>query len=177
MDLQQGVVGAFGGGPEVLAAARRAIDLARGGGVPVVYVRLAFRTGYPEVDSRNRVFARVVGGARFTDEDPATQIAPSIAPEPEDIVVTKKRISAFSGSDLDYVLRSSGIDTLVMGGVATSGVVLSTLRQASDLDYDAVVLRDVCADGDPEVHRVLLDKLFPRQASVMTVDEWEGGTS
>jgi len=64
------------------------------------------------------------------------------------------------------------VRTLVLAGIATSGVVLSTLRQAADLDYGLVVLRDACADADEEVHRVLLDKVFARQADVLTVDEW-----
>lgn len=95
-----------------------------------------------------------------------------MAPGPEDIVVTKRRVSAFAGSDLDVVLRSQGIDSLVLTGIATSGVVLSTLRQAADLDFGLTVLGDLCADGDPEVHRVLMDKVFPRQAEVMTAGQW-----
>ncbi len=67
------------------------------------------------------------------------------------------------------------VQTLVLAGIATSGVVLSTLRQAADLDYGLVVLRDGCADADEEVHRVLLDKVFPRQADVVAVDEWVAG--
>lgn len=84
----------------------------------------------------------------------------------------KKRVSAFTGSDLDVVLRSLDVDALVLSGIATSGVVLSTLRQAADLDYGLAVLRDGCVDGDDEVHRVLLDKVFPRQAAVLTTEEW-----
>jgi len=62
----------------------------------------------------------------------------------------------------------------VLTGIATSGVVLSTLRQAADLDYRLVVLAAACADADPEVHRVLTTKVFPRQAEVLTVEEWTG---
>ena len=51
-------------------------------------------------------------------------------------------------------------------------MVLSTLRQAADLDYRLTVLADGCLDADPEVHRVLTEKVFPRQADVVTVDEW-----
>jgi nicotinamidase-related amidase len=87
-------------------------------------------------------------------------------------VITKKRVSAFAGSDLDLVLRSGGIEHLVLTGVATSGVVLSTLRQAADLDFRITVLADGCADSDEEVHRVLTEKVFPRQAEVLTIDEW-----
>ena len=67
------------------------------------------------------------------------------------------------------------LDALVLSGIATSGVVLSTLRQAADLDYQVTVLSDWCADGDEEVHRLLLDKVFPRQAAVVTTDEWVRG--
>ena len=97
----------------------------------------------------------------------------AVAPEPGDIVVTKRRVSAFTGSDLDVVLRSLGVVKLVLTGIATSGVVLSTLPEAADRDYELVVLADCCADADPEVHRVLLEKVFPRQADVLDVQGWE----
>jgi nicotinamidase-related amidase len=87
-------------------------------------------------------------------------------------VITKRRISAFAGSDLEVILRSREIDHLVLTGVATSGVVLSTLRQAADLDYRLTVLADGCYDPDPEVHRILTEKVFPRQADVTTIDDW-----
>ncbi len=53
-----------------------------------------------------------------------------------------------------------------------SGVVLSTLRQAADLDYRLTVLADGCLDADPEVHRVLTEKVYPRQADVMSIADW-----
>ncbi len=71
------------------------------------------------------------------------------------------------------VLRSQGIDTLILCGIATSGVVLSTLRYAANQDYRLTVLSDCCADSDEEVHRVLTEKIFLRQATVLTVDEWQ----
>ncbi|WP_279582549.1 cysteine hydrolase family protein [Fodinicola feengrottensis] len=108
----------------------------------------------------------------FTEADPHAAIDQSVAPRPGEIVVTKKRVSAFTGSDLEVVLRSAGIEHLVLTGIATSGVVLSTLRQAADLDYQLTVLSDGCFDPDPEVHQVLVGKVFPRQAEVTTVDDW-----
>jgi nicotinamidase-related amidase len=105
-------------------------------------------------------------------DDRAIEIHPDVAPQRGDIVVTKKRISAFAGSDLDMILRAGDINNLVLTGIATSGVVLSTLRQAADLDYNLTVLADGCLDSDPEVHRVLTEKIFPRQADVMTVADW-----
>jgi nicotinamidase-related amidase len=88
------------------------------------------------------------------------------------VIVTKRRVSAFAGSDLDMVLRAGDIDHLVLTGIATSGVVLSTLRQAADLDFGLTVLADGCLDADPEVHRVLTEKVFPHQADVTTVADW-----
>lgn len=70
------------------------------------------------------------------------------------------------------ILRANDIETLVMFGIATSGVVLSTLRHAADADYRLVVLKDCCSDRDAEVHRVLVEKVFPRQAKVITAAEF-----
>ena len=100
------------------------------------------------------------------------EIHPAIAPQPTDIVVMKRRVSAFSGSDLEVVLRAQDITHLVLCGIATSGVVLSTLREAADKDYQLTVLADCCVDNDEEVQRVLLTKVFPRQAEVVQVSTW-----
>ena len=86
--------------------------------------------------------------------------------------MVKKRVSAFTGSDLEVLLRSMNVAELVLTGIATSGVVLSTLREAADRDYQLTVLADACADADEEVHRVLLGKVFPRQAAVVTTQQW-----
>lgn len=133
---------------------------------------VAFRDGHPDVSPRNRLFARLSSRGELADTNPSTQILPAIAPESGDIVVTKRRVSAFSGSDLEIVLRSNQIDELVLAGIATSGVVLSTVREAADRDYGLVVLSDCCADSDAEVHRILMEKVFPRQADVTAVGDW-----
>ena len=173
MDFQHGVVERLGS-PEVVEAAGRAAQAARGAGIPVMFVRVGFRSGYPEVAASNKSFTAVVAqaGDSFTEDHPATQVYAALTPEPGEPVIVKRRVSAFTGSDLDVLLRGAGADTLVLSGIATSGVVLSTLRQASDLDYHLVVLADACADPDPEVHRVLTEKVFPRQATVTATDEW-----
>jgi nicotinamidase-related amidase len=173
MDVQNGIVErVVEQSQALLATLERAATAARAAGVPVIYVRVAFRPGAPEISRRNRAFSAVADAGAMGDEDASTQIHPAVAPQADDVVVTKKRVSAFTGSDLEVVLRSLGVDSLVLTGIATSGVVLSTLRQAADLDYELTVLRDACADADPEVHRVLLDQVFPRQAVVVTTDQW-----
>jgi nicotinamidase-related amidase len=172
MDVQQGIVDRFGDDEGYLPRLATAVQAARGAGIGVIYVIVGFRAGHPEVSERNKSFAAIAGTGRFADGDPGAAIHPAVAPAAGDIVVTKRRVSAFAGSDLEVVLRAAGIDHLVLAGIATSGVVLSTLRQAADLDYRLTVLADGCLDADPEVHRVLTDKVYPRQADVLRIAEW-----
>jgi nicotinamidase-related amidase len=175
MDFQHGVVESLGT-PSVVEAAGRAAAGARAAGIPVMFVRVGFRPGYPEVASSNATFSAITSqaGDAYTQDHPATQVHAALAPRGGEPVIVKRRVSAFSGSDLDVLLRGASADALVLAGIATSGVVLSTVRQAADLDYRLTVLADACADRDPEVHRVLTEKVFPRQALVATVDEWIG---
>lgn len=174
MDFQSSIVANFAGGDQagLLERTQAALAAARGAAVQVIYVAIGFRAGHPEVSPRNAAFSELRSSGRFAAGDPNAQIHPALAPREGDITVTKRRVSAFSGSDLEVVLRSKGIETLVLAGIATGGVVLSTLRQAADADYRIVVLSDCCADRDPEVHRCLLEKVFPRQAEVMTGEEF-----
>jgi nicotinamidase-related amidase len=173
MDFQHAVVERLGS-PSVVSAAGRAAEGARGAGVPVMFVRVAFRPGYPEIAATNSTFSAMASSAgdSYLEDAPVTQVHAALAPLPGEPVVLKRRVSAFSGSDLDVLLRAAGADSLVLAGIATSGVVLSTLRQAADLDYRLTVLADACADRDEEVHRVLTEKVFPRQALVTTTDAW-----
>lgn len=172
MDIQNGIVSRYAEKSEALAPFQKSVEAARKAGIPVVFVRVAFRDGFPEVSSANKMFSAIKNQGGMTEAEWATQIHESVAPRENEPLVTKRRVSAFTGSDLEVVLRACGINELILTGVATSGVVLSTLREAADKDYHLKVLSDACMDGDPEVHRILTEKVFPRQADVMTVDEW-----
>jgi nicotinamidase-related amidase len=171
MDVQKGIVGRVedAGYTKRLATA---VDAARAAGVPVIHVLIGFRPGHPEISPANKNFSALAVGDAFTPADPNADPHPDVAPRDGEVVVTKKRVSAFTGSGLETVLRARGYEHLVLAGVATSGVVLSTLRQAADLDYALTVLSDGCADADEEVHRVLTEKVFPRQADVVTIEQW-----
>lgn len=173
MDLQLGVVEKHIPQPEpLLQAVAQALAAARTAAVPVIHIRVAFRDGYPEVSPRNRSFTAFIEAGGLGESDPQTQLHPAIGSQPGDIVVTKRRTSAFAGSDLEVVLRSLGVENLILCGFATGGVVLSTVRQAADLDYRITVLSDGCADPDDRVHEFLLRKIFVRQAEVVTVASW-----
>ena len=172
MDVQRGIVGRFADDPGYLERLSRAITAARAAGIAVVYVKVGFRPGHPEISASNRSFSAVASSGGFAEDTPAAEIHPAVVPAPGEAVVTKRRVSAFTGSDLEVLLRGLGAGTLVLAGIATSGVVLSTLRQAADMDYRLIVLEDACLDADPEVHRVLTQKVFPRQADVTTAAAW-----
>jgi nicotinamidase-related amidase len=172
MDVQRDMVSRYAGDhPDYLARLSRAIAAAREAGVRVIYVTVWFRHGYPEISAGNKWFSTLTATGRLLTGEGAA-VASEVAPAPGDVVVTKRRVSAFAGSDLEVLLRAGNVDTLVLSGIATSGVVLSTLREAADRDYRLVVLADGCLDGDAEVHRVLTEKVFPRQADVLTVRQW-----
>ena len=134
---------------EILERANEVLSRARREGIPVVYVE-------------------VVRGERT----PETEIHPAIAPRSGEIVLTKRRVGPFSTTTLDELLKSRGTDTLVLMGISTSGCVLSTVRCAADMDYKLIVLSECCADRDDEVQRVLMEKLFPRQAIVATSQQF-----
>jgi len=171
MDYQNQIVADYAGGdPELTVRAASVLEAARGAGIPVIHVVVRFRPGHAEVADRG-IFKAIKAAGAMVEGSEGAEIHPDVAPAPGEIVVTKKRIGAFTGSDLDVVLRSLGSRHLVLLGIATSGVVLSTLRAAADLDFEMTVVADCCADLDDEVHRVLTEKVFARMAAITTAAE------
>jgi len=173
MDMQTSILGMLPSSEALINNNVKAIAKARENNVPVIYVVVGFRQGTPEISDDNKTFG--ASKARFANADMQEfiKIHPTVAPNQDEITVIKRRVSAFTGSDLEVVLRAKGIKNLVLTGIATSGVVLSTIREAADKDYGLTVLADCCADGDEEVHRVLTTKIFVRQADVLNVDDWK----
>ncbi|HTB34745.1 MAG TPA: isochorismatase family cysteine hydrolase, partial [bacterium] len=153
--------------PELVPRVAGLAAAARAAGLPVIYAVIGFRPGFVDVSPSNKSFSALKSSGRFAPGSPGVEIHPGLAPQPGDLEVTKRRVSAFAGSGLDLLLRSLGAETLVLAGLSTSGVVLSTLRQAADLDFKLAVVADCCGDTDEEVHRVLTQKVFPRQAEVL----------
>lgn len=123
---------------ELLARANVVLAKVRREGLPLIYVEV-----------------------RHGERTHETEIHPAVTPQPGEIVVTKRRVGPFSTTNLDAILKAKGIETLVLMGIMTSGVVLSTVRWAADIDYRLIVLSDCCADRDEEVQRVLMEKVFP----------------
>jgi nicotinamidase-related amidase len=152
----------------LLTRVQQAIADVRHHGGTIGYVRVAFtEADWAAIPSVNAVFARVSDNRLMHHEDPSTAIDDRLAPEPGDIVVRKTRVGAMSTTDLDRQLRDRGITTLVLAGLSTSGVVLSTVIEAADRDYRLYVLSDGTEDLDAEARDVLLDNVFPRRAQVI----------
>ena len=157
MDFQNGIVSNGRNPEQTLENAASVLAAARTIDVPVIYI--------------------VHRGGRFEAETNDAAIHPDVAPRADERIITKRRAGAFSTTGLDVMLREAGRDTLVLLGVSTSGCVLSTVRWGADINYRLVVVKDACDDPDEEVHRVLTEKLFPRQAMVLTTEQFVNGAS
>jgi len=173
MDMQAGIIANFAQvRTELVNANKKAIEYARGQKIPVLFITVGFRQSASEARSNNKGFATAKERFAKADMNTFATVLPELGRRDDELWVLKRGLSAFAGSDLEMVLRSFGIQHLVLTGISTNGVVLSTLREATDKDYKLTVLADCCADADEEVHRVLTTKIFPRHADVMTVAEW-----
>jgi len=174
MDFQGGMLRDAPDADTLVKTVSALVGRAREKSVQVGFVRVGFSDAdYDALPAHSR-FAAIAANETMRSamhaDAPTTAIDERIAPQEIDIVVRKTRVGPFTSTDLHEQLRSRGIDTLVLAGLTTAGVVLSTVRQAADMDYRTIVLSDGCADPDPQVHETLMEKVFPRQAEVVTVD-------
>ena len=176
LDCQAAIVSIYTKGDKdaFLVRAAGVLNHARASNMTVIHVKVGFRPGLPEVSSRNQLIGAIKASAQHQSlfQEPLGSIHPALAPADDEIVITKHRISAFAGTDLAMILRASDIDTLVLFGIATSGVVLSTLLEASDADFRIAVIKDCCADLDIDLHDALLAKLFPTRAAVLSAADF-----
>ncbi|HEY5296480.1 MAG TPA: cysteine hydrolase [Verrucomicrobiae bacterium] len=174
LDCQMGIFGIVPGAEAVIPIAAKAVEFARQQRFQIIHVGLGFAAGHPEISEVESPFKMVKQNNLFVKGTPSAGFHSAIA-RPGELVVHKQRVGAFSENELHLILRARGIGNLVFFGITTSGIVLSTLRRAFDLDYRCVVLKDACYDPDEEVHRVLTGKIFPAQATVVTVEEFVAG--
>jgi nicotinamidase-related amidase len=176
MDYQNGILDRLPDAKALLDRAAGAIAAVRRHGGRIGYVRVAFDDADYDRIPPNSHFGAIMArsGRAHHVGDPATAVHEAVAPQPGDLLVRKTRVGAFSTTDLDDQLRAHGIDTLILAGISTSGVVLSTVRDAADRDYRVFVLDDASADPRPGVHEFLTGQIFPGQAQVITVADLDG---
>ncbi len=167
IDLQNGILGmplAPRSGAEAAAAG---LDLARrfrAAGAPVVAVRAGWSSDFG--DALTQPVDEPM--TRSKDGLPAgwTTLIDGLG-EPGDILIVKRQWGAFYGTGLDLQLRRRGIETIVLGGVATNFGVESTARQAWEHGYAIVLAEDACTSRSAELHDMAVRHIFPRLSRVV----------
>jgi len=165
----------------VIPAQQRLIACARSAGVGVVFVNHTTLPGFasasgPWLDARSRatystedICLKGTWGAKVIDE---------LTPGPDDLIVEKYRYSGFAGTNLELVLRSTGIQTVVCAGVSTNVCVEATAREAFSLDHYVIYAGDACASWDMDLHAATLSTAAHRYAVVTETSElariWRG---
>ena len=147
----------------------RLLTAARASGLLVVHVRAAWRPGSPEMNMAVPVFAR--GPDRAVEGTWDADFYEPVAPKEDEIVVTKRGIGAFTGTELDRLLRLRGIDTVILCGIATNWVVEATAMDAADLGYRVIVPEDCSASIAADMHLFAIEKVLPDIATIATADD------
>ncbi|HET6704202.1 isochorismatase family cysteine hydrolase [Amycolatopsis sp.] len=159
-DLQRGITDRFEFTRQVLTPVGELLPRARAAGALVVHVQTAFRVNRADLPPDSPLFAAFFEAADVFHEG-SPGIEPALPVEPADVVVRKRRASAFAGTDLDLVLRARGVTAVTLTGVATSAMVAATAYDAADRGYRVSVPADGCADEDPAVHEFFVERVFP----------------
>jgi nicotinamidase-related amidase len=174
MDFQERIVSmnAMAKERDVMQKAKAVLDGARRAGLPIIHIVIQFREGYPEVSSRNRMFSGIKQVGLFVIGQEETKIHKDLDPVEGDIVVSRPRVNAFYNSDLQSILTSKEVNTLVLMGIATNWVVEGTARYATDADYRVIVLEDCCAGISVEAHDFSITNILSAIAEVSSSQEF-----
>ena len=173
IDLQQGILGmqlAPRSGADVLANSIAVAQRFRNAKAPIVLVRTSFVSDFADAPPRN--VDQPMQGPTGGLPTPWGTLAPALV-QSGDIVVTKRNWGAFHGTDLDLQLRRRSIKTIVLSGIATNFGVESTARCAWELNYDLVVLEDLCTSGSAELHSMAISHVLPRISRVIDSTQLE----
>ena len=153
--------------PTLLANARQLCDAARAKGVSVYFAQIQFNPGYPEVSPLNKNGQGIRQLGLFINDT----IAPELGQQADEPLIIARRASVFFGTDLQARLSARGIDTLIMAGIASTGVVLSSVAYASDSDFRLFTVKDCCYDPDQVVHDHLFATAFESRTTVLSLAE------
>lgn len=170
--MQDGILPRLPESSNVIDNVAKAMANARSKNIRVIFVVVGFRPGVPETTINNKSFSPGRGNYGNINMDDFMKNDTALTPACRRNNSCKTPCQCIHRQRLEVILRAQNIQQLVLTGIATSGVVLSTLREAADKDYRITVLADCCADMDSEMHHVLTTKIFPRQADVLTLEEW-----
>lgn len=154
----------------LLNAVRDLVSWAREYRVPVVWIRMAFRPGYVDASRSVRASINEMGG-RLVDGTWGAELVDGLGRLDDDIVITKKRPSAFFGTDLNFVLRGLDVERLIVAGTSTNWAVESTIRDAESLDYLVVVPREATGARMGHLHESALRSIASRYGDVKALKD------
>ena len=155
----------------VLDKSAQLLAAGRSAGITIIYVSVKFRPGYPERPANAGLWQGLHGATALVEGTWGSEIHEKLTPQAGEPIVTKRGVSAFTASDLDQILRTKRIGTLILAGVATNFVVEGTARQACDLGYDTIVVGDCCASVSQEAHEASLTVALPFLCTISTLEE------
>jgi ureidoacrylate peracid hydrolase len=170
-------------GREMLPTLQRALTFCRANGIKVIYTVHAHRRDGSDMGRYADLFELVANREALIDGEPGVDVYSDVAPQDGEIVIKKHRYSGFYGTDLDIILRSSGIDTVIISGVTTENCCHATARDALFNGYKVAFLSDATGTFDypdlgygalkaEEVHKATLVVFAASTAHVMTTDEF-----
>jgi nicotinamidase-related amidase len=140
----------------LIDAARRLLAGARGAGVPVISVRIAFRPDHADVVQNCKIFKGVVSAGALVEGSWGAAFHVELQPLAHEFVIDHKRVNAFFGSPLEPILHRYGARNLVIAGLATHSTVEHTARHASDMGFAVTVAEDACSAALPGTHAAAL---------------------
>lgn len=153
--------------PVLLANTRKLCDAARDKGVGVYFAQIGFGAGYPEVSPLNKNGQGIKRLGLFVSDT----VSPELGRREDEPLILARRASVFFGTELELRLSAAGVDTLVMVGIASTGVMLSSIAYASDADFRLFTVKDCCYDPDEVVHERLFATAFESRTTVLSLDE------
>lgn len=156
----------------MLDNARRLAEAARAAGATIVHAPITFVPGYGEIsDHPYGILKGVVDSTAFVKGEWGAEIADALAPQQGDVVVEGKRgLDTFATTNLDFILRARGIDTIALGGFLTNCCVESTMRSGYEKGYKVITLSDCVAATSAEEHDNAIKFDYPMFSDVMTSD-------
>jgi len=159
---------------EMLANTQRVVDQARASGATIMHAPITLAEGYNELSKHPYgILKGVVDGNAFVKGSWGAAIVDALAPQEGDIVIEGKRgLDTFASTNLDFILRSKGITTLVLGGFLTNCCVESTMRSGYENGYQVVTLTDCVAATSMEEHDNALRYDYPMFSRPMTSTEF-----
>ncbi len=160
---------------QMIENTRKVVAEARAAGVTVLHAPITFAPGYGELGDPDKVYGilkGVIDSGAFVKGTWGAEICDQLAPEEDDIVIEGKRgLDTFASTNLDFVLRSREVETVILAGFLTNCCVESTMRTAYEKGYDVVTLTDCTAATSDEEQRVATARDYPMFSQPMTSDQ------